>query len=1178
MGNDNTVSGGQRGLPSNLSASNNSLHAQPQDTPRRSQSPSPLATSHVNVAPAVAPQSTASSSSRSLSDTAAATETAAVVPYEVKTNDPAFNQHRGYPNNYIRTTKYTLVTFLPLNLFEQFKRLSNIYFLVSMVVALIPGVSPVFPVTSIVPLVFVLTVGAIKDAVEDYDRYKADKEANAIPVKVLREGQVTDVKTSDVVVGDIVFMEKGQVFPADLLLLSSSSKEGQCYVETSNLDGETNLKLRKPVAETVQFDSPQKIGGLSLELSCEPPSVHLYKFHGRLIFPGPPETTVSLSERQLLLRGSQLRNTHWIYGLCVYAGTDTKMFKNLQKKPMKFSSVNRLLNRFVLALFILQQILCCIGGGLAVGFQTSTASQSWYLVGYNAFNSAQLFFTQWLTYFVLYNVMIPISLFVSLEIVRVCQAKLMEWDKQMHARGKKMIAKTSSLNDELARIEWVFSDKTGTLTENIMEFSRCCVDGHIHDEILCPGQLKEILRSPRMSEKAKGTMVEFLTALAVCHDVVPEVADNKMVYEAQSTDEVALVSFARNNGFELLSRSTEGVEVMCLGQKILFQVLTTLEFNADRKRMSVIVRRKDTGRLTMYTKGADTMILARLDAEQLDKYTLNVTQNALRDFGKEGLRTLLVGYRDLDEAEYQTWRKESFAPAEAALEGRDEKVNAACELIEKKLLLLGATAIEDKLQPEVPETIQYLLEAGMKVYILTGDKRETAVNIAHSSRLLTEDMEVLHVEADTSEKCGRQLQQYLDQFVGPPGSGRKHQKELAVVIDGASLHFALEDHSDDLLRLCLACHAAICCRITPLQKALMVRLICRRTNKIGLAIGDGANDVSMIMEAKVGVGIIGVEGTQAARSADYAIPQFRHLRRLLAVHGRYSFLRAGDLIQYSFYKNMLIMWCQFFFIFYNGYTGQTFFDSWILLFYNMLFTAFPPLFTGIFEKDLNEKLIDPNPQAYLHCQRGRSCTWLTFSRWLFNSLLHSVLIYFSLVYIYNTETIFPAGRTGGIWEMGTLASSIFIVVALVKSGMETRCWTWITHLGIWGSLILYFVFLFVYCALSSLFGQANMYFVIYNLMASGMFWVILIWGVGSCLMMDLLYKYVQWHYFPYDWQMLQTLYKQFGVIHWRSSQLTGSAGSAIGDPHGSSGRAMMAMTSISSPTQPLHHQDHLQQP
>lgn len=307
--------------------------------------------------------------------------------------------------------------------------------------------------------------------------------------------------------------------------------------------------------------------------------------------------------------------------------------------------------------------------------------------------------------------------------------------------------------------------------------------------------------------------------------------------------------------------------------------------------------------------------MERLGKEQLFK---EQTLQHLEDFAGQGLRTLCLSRINLDESEYAQWSK-VYHEASITITGRDDALANAAELIEKNLFLLGATAVEDKLQDGVPDTIATLAKAGIKIWVLTGDKQETAINIGFACRLLTKEMNLLvvnqYTKADTRNKIDELLRQYENVS--------EESETLALIIDGGTLSHALEeDIKMDLLTLAKKCKAVICCRVSPLQKALVVRLVRNNLNSITLAIGDGANDVSMIQEAHVGVGISGEEGLQAARASDYAIAQFRFLKRLLLIHGRLSYRRISKVILYSFYKNVLLYFTQFWFTFVNGFSGQ----------------------------------------------------------------------------------------------------------------------------------------------------------------------------------------------------------------------------------------------------------------
>jgi len=289
--------------------------------------------------------------------------------YEVYINYPEINASRDFPSNYMRTSKYTPVTFVPKNLFEQFRRLSNIYFATIIGLSFIPGVSPFIPAAGLLPLGFVMGVSAIKEAIEDYYRHKEDKRTNEQICKVIRNGAVVEVACQDVLCGDIVFVQNMQTFPCDIVLMSSSYQDGHCYVETSNIDGETNLKLRQCTPETAHYRDIDSISSLHASLQYELPNEMLYQFEGKLIFanesrnPNSPakfhdkHQTVSVSIDNLLHRGAKLRNTNHIYGVAVYTGVDTKIFLNQQKVPSKFSTIEQKLNKMIVLVFLAQALL-----------------------------------------------------------------------------------------------------------------------------------------------------------------------------------------------------------------------------------------------------------------------------------------------------------------------------------------------------------------------------------------------------------------------------------------------------------------------------------------------------------------------------------------------------------------------------------------------------------------------------------------------------------------------------------------------------------------------------------------------------------------------------------------------------------------------------------------------------
>jgi phospholipid-transporting ATPase len=844
-------------------------------------------------------------------------------------NNPPANAVNKYMSNHVSTAKYNVITFLPKFLFEQFSKYANLFFLFTAGLQQIPNISPTNPYTTIGPLMVVLIVSAIKELVEDFRRKTADKSLNMSKTKVLRGSSFQDTKWVDVVVGDILRVESEEPFPADLVLLASSEPEGLCYIETANLDGETNLKIKQAIPETAEMVSPTELSRLGGKLRSEQPNSSLYTYEATLTMAaGGGEKGLSLQPDQLLLRGATLRNTPWIYGVVVFTGHETKLMRNATATPIKRTAVERQLNTQILMLVGILLGLSVIGSVGDLIARTRFADQLSYIqleVPQGVGATAKVLFFDMFTFWVLFSALVPISLFVTIEIVKYYHAMLISDDLDMYydKTDTPAVCRTSSLVEELGQVEYIFSDKTGTLTCNQMEFKQCSIGGiqyaievpedrrattqdgvevGIHDF----NRLKENLKT----HESRMAIHHFMALLATCHTVIPEKTEEKggkIKYQAASPDEGALVEGAVLMGYQFTARKPRSVIIVVDNEEHEYELLAVCEFNSTRKRMSAIFRCPD-GRIRCYCKGADTVILERLSS---DNSHVEITLQHLEEYATEGLRTLCLAMREIPDQEFQEWWK-VFDKAQTTVSGnRADELDKAAEILEKDFFLLGATAIEDRLQDGVPETIHTLQEAGIKVWVLTGDRQETAINIGMSCKLLSEDMTLMIVNEESAVATRDNLQKKLAAIRGQ-GASQFEIDTLALVIDGKSLTYALEREMErDFLDLAVMCKAVICCRVSPLQKALVVKLVKKHQKAILLAIGDGANDVSMIQAAHIGVGISGMEGLQAARSADVSIGQFRYLRKLLLVHGAWSYQRISKAILYSFYKNIVLYGTQF---------------------------------------------------------------------------------------------------------------------------------------------------------------------------------------------------------------------------------------------------------------------------
>ncbi|KAG9018263.1 hypothetical protein FRB90_011717 [Tulasnella sp. 427] len=1075
-------------------------------------------------------------------------------------NDRASNEAEGYCSNYVSTTKYNLVTFVPKFLLEQFSKYANVFFLFTAFIQQIPGVSPTNKYTTIVPLGLVLLASAFKETEEDLKRHQSDAELNARQSQVLSEsGTFVDKKWRHIRVGDIVRLESNDFIPADLLLISSSEPEGLCYIETSNLDGETNLKIKQASPKTSHMTSPQLAQRLQGYLRSEQPNNSLYTYEGTLVMSvDGTERQVPMSPDQILLRGAQLRNTPWVYGLVVFTGHETKLMRNATATPIKRTAVERQVNVQIVFLFLLLIILSLVS---TVGSSIRSwffSKQEWYLfLDVVPTNKARSFVEDILTFVILYNNLIPISLIVTMEVVKFQQAQLINSDLDMYyaKTDTPALCRTSSLVEELGQIEYIFSDKTGTLTCNEMEFMMCSIAGVMYaeksgetdnddgsevrrtfDELRVISGVESGGKTLAAGGSGSGggrealTVKEFLTLLAVCHTVIPEVKGEKIVYQASSPDEAALVAGAELLGFRFHTRKPKSVFVEIGGTTHEFEILNVCEFNSTRKRMSTIVRGPD-GKIKLYCKGADTVILERLGPNQA---YVDATMVHLEDYATEGLRTLCIAMRDIPEAEYREWAA-IYDQAAATINGRGDALDQAAELIEKDMFLLGATAIEDKLQEGVPDTIHTLQMAGIKVWVLTGDRQETAINIGLSCRLISESMNLVIVNEETAQATKDFITKRLVAIKNQRKTGE--QEDLALIIDGKSLTFALEkDISKTFLELAMLCKAVVCCRVSPLQKALVVKLVKKNQSSILLAIGDGANDVSMIQAAHIGVGISGVEGLQAARSADVAISQFRYLKKLLLVHGAWSYQRLSKLILYSFYKNIVLYMTQFWYSFFNNFSGQIANESWTLSFYNVLFTVLPPLVLGIFDQFVSARILDRYPQLYMLGQKNAFFTRTAFWMWIFNALYHSLILFGFSIIMFWGDLKSSDGRDSGHWFWGTSLYMAVLLTVLGKAALISDLWTKYTVAAMPGSFLFTMIFLPIYCLVAPALGFSPEYSgIVPRLWGDLPFYFSLLLLPCVCLIRDYAWKYYRRTYHPASYHIAQELQK-YNIPDYRPRQ------------------------------------------
>ncbi|BFU18284.1 phospholipid-transporting P-type ATPase, putative [Entamoeba histolytica HM-1:IMSS-B] len=1175
------------------------------------------------------------------------------------------NKKEGFPDNSVKTTKYYWWSFIPVFLFNQFKYFINLFFLIVAILSCIPQLSAASPVASIVPVCIMLGFSCIRELLDEFRKFRADKKLNKVEYdKLQSDGNLIKIKASQIYPGDILVLPNNSRIPADGIPLQTTNEDGLVFIETSELDGESNLKQRLVPSHFIDksYEDICKLKGDFLTTQPDPNFDH---FVGTFEI---ESQSYSVSEKNFIPNGCTIRNTERLLLFIVYCGFDTKLAKNSSKPKIKFSHTNRKFNRFVAIALTFDFIV--ILASTVCYFTYSyiyRKGEKWYLPDTdNVWKQTVLHFFSFLNMF---SFLVPVSCLVSLEFSKMFQMLFMSFDSDLEINTLNTIGEnetkgcmpwTGTLNDELGLVEYVLSDKTGTLTENEMKFIKCSIDGYMFEEtgngiiaynmnneninkfkaertlfesdvgnnfvgvsipeslmssaiptaaqslfisrsmtydglrekgtttlveesedkevnitsfdswkkpiksdikrrpltkfnennesfrrnsffhdsyfgvnmprnsldsqpqipimlvnkdnegiinetpnpistvenenITQPQNLQinphlitvkkkrsneypqykpnkltltlfsrpmtgttseKISRKQSLSKKDDNSQIlfcsteddnnsnnknesilkkmdEFIRCMAICHEAVSNIHGKKITFQSGSPDEIALCEEASLNGYIFTKRTQKSIFLVIAGEEHQVDIQAVFPFDSNRKRMSVLVRMWD-GTLVLYLKGADMTTLPLMKTgEKVKEAQMDVNK-----FAREGYRTLVLGYKIIPDSVFIEWMIK-YDNAKSLIVGRDEAVNAAISEIEKDFTLLGVSAVEDKLQDGVPETIQSLRRGGIRIWMITGDKVETAINIG-STCGLTQQEKIIHM---TTDNCVEVLKNGV------------LNEDYSVVFDFGVYNAV--GKLDDFWNIVLGAKAVICCRVTPLIKGEIIKNAKNRTGKVCLGIGDGGNDISLIKESDVGVGIFGKEGTQAAQTSDYAVRKFRHLQKLIYFHGRQALRRNTLIVKLSFYKNVAFILMQFWFGIQNAFSGQSLYEDLIITLFNMIMTSMPPVFIGAFEIDIPFFSARDYPEAHKEILKGNNFTSITsYVSWLVLAVYQSVMLYLLSSSVIITNDVFDEhGKTGGYGCFSILISITSTLTILTTMALSIKSWNIFLVLGFFVSFIL----------------------------------------------------------------------------------------------------------------------------
>ncbi|KAM4029014.1 putative phospholipid-transporting ATPase IIB isoform 2-T2 [Anomaloglossus baeobatrachus] len=939
-----------------------------------------------------------------------------------------------YPKNAIKNQKYNIFTFIPGVLYQQFKFFLNLYFLVVACSQFVPSLKIGYLYTYWAPLGFVLAVTMVREATDEYRRFKRDKEMNSqLYSKLTIRGKV-QVKSSDIQVGDLIIVEKNQRIPADMVFLRTSEKTGSCFIRTDQLDGETDWKLKVAVSCTQRLPALGDLFSINAYVYAQKPQLDIHSFEGNFT---REDTDPSIHE------SLGIENTLWastvvasgtVIGVVIYTGKETRSVMNTSNPKNKVGLLDLELNQLTKALFLALVALSVVMVTLQ-GFVGP-----WYRYLFR--------------FLLLFSYIIPISLRVNLDMGKAAYGWMIMRDENIPGT----VVRTSTIPEELGRLVYLLTDKTGTLTQNEMVFKRLHlgtvsygtdtmdeIQNHVASSYsLVPPQTnnnntsstpsrKVQSSAPKVRKTVSSRVHEAVKAIALCHNVTPvyesragvngeteyaevdqDFSDDNRTYQASSPDEVALVHWTESVGLTLVNRDLTSMQLKTpSGQILTFFILQIFPFTSESKRMGIIVREESSGDITFYMKGAD---VAMASIVQYNDWLEEECGNMAR----EGLRTLVVAKKSLSEDQYQDFENR-YNQAKLSIHDRSLKVAAVVESLEREMELLCLTGVEDQLQADVRPTLEMLRNAGIKIWMLTGDKLETATCIAKSSHLVSRNQDI-HIFRPVSSRSEAHLE--LNAF------RRKH--DCALVIAGDSLEVCLKYYEHEFVELACQCPAVVCCRCSPTQKAQIVKLLQQHTGRRTCAIGDGGNDVSMIQAADCGIGIEGKEGKQASLAADFSITQFKNIGRLLMVHGRNSYKRSAALGQFVIHRGLIISTMQAVFSSVFYFASVPLYQGFLMVGYATIYTMFP-VFSLVLDQDVKPETALLYPELYKDLTKGRSLSFKTFLIWVLISVYQGGILMYGALLLFESEFV----------HVVAISFTALILTELLMVALTIRTWHWL---------------------------------------------------------------------------------------------------------------------------------------
>ena len=936
------------------------------------------------------------------------------------------NSFYGYSNRVINT-KYNFLSFIPVVILNQFRFFGNQFYLLMTLSQFIPILKVGFLFSYLAPLLIVILMSLLKELIDEIKRYNQDKITNNEKFIKLEYDTFTktlkkvNILSKDIKIGDILILHQNKRAPGDLIILNNKIGNN-LYIRTDQLDGETDWKNRKVPLKLQNKDILSLFKDYEILIEYEPPNKKIYEFKGTLniLNKNNKEVEIDSLSSENTIWESTILETEETIGIVIYTGKDTRAKMNSTKPKLKIGLFDLEINFYNKLLFFIMFILA-------------------FAVVY--FKDSNLYYKIicFMRFIVLFCGIIPISLRVNLDLSKGYFSYLINNDNKI----KGTVVRNSNFPEDLGRVSYLFSDKTGTLTKNEMIFKCLNTEKESLDSIFDLEKIKNIIIN-----KNNDIIYDCIKTMSLCNNVTPilDKKGNVNSYQASSPDEISLVEFAVKCGIKLIFRNDNEIKIEENGEILSYQILGNFPFSSNTKRMGIILKDNKTNKIIFYLKGAENIIVNFVLKNQI-----NIINENAEILAKKGLRTLVLSKKEISEDLYNNW-KIKYEEAKLSMSKREEKIQNVINQLEYEMNFLCVTGVEDLLQDNVKETIENLRKGGIKIWMLTGDKAETAKCISVSTGLKSDYQKIFSIlynfETGISiekiiEKIKKKLNEFNKKAIEKPN-------ENILLIEGKIIDFCLRKELKKLFFLtAIKSPCVICCRCSPTQKSQIVKKIKKyiKKNERTCSIGDGGNDVPMILKADIGIGIVGKEGLQASLSSDFSIQKFEILNILLLWYGRLTYKNSAKMSNFIIHRGLIISFIQCIFscIFY--YNAVALYNGFLILGYSTLYTIFPAM-SLLLDYDINYNDIIKFPSLYRGLLKGRELSIKNFLGWTWKSIFQATIIMIGSIYLF-TDNIFL--------KIVTITFSELIFAEVLNVYLVIKHFNFIIVCSLFGTCVIYLI-------------------------------------------------------------------------------------------------------------------------